>query len=181
MKLGNQYIIPFKGLKDGEHDFRFSLEQKFFDEHELLESPGGDINVNIVLNKMTTMLTLSVSIEGEIDLQCDRCLDYFKFQVKYTGRLVVKFGETSDKDNDEMWFIHPNEHELNLEQYLYECLSLSLPIRKIHPDKPNGESNCNPEMLKKLESHKLKHKLLEEYNDPRWNGLKDLLNDTNNN
>lgn len=181
LKLGNQYIIPFTGLKDGEHDFNFRVEKQFFDDHELLESPGGDIDVSILLGKKTNMLTLHIKISGTIEIQCDRCLDYFNYPVDYTANLVVKFGDEEDLSNDELWILHHNEHELNMEQFIFECISLSLPIQKIHPEKADGSEGCNPEMLDRLNDHKAEYHDHKQETDPRWNGLKDLLNDTNKN
>jgi uncharacterized metal-binding protein YceD (DUF177 family) len=52
---------------------------------------------------------------------------------------------------------------------------LALPIRKIHPDDSNGNSTCDPVMLKKLEDLRVE----ESENDPRWDELKKLMNNNN--
>ena len=52
--------------------------------------------------------------------------------------------------DDEIIFLHPEDYQLDLKHYLYECISVSLPYRKVHPDLPDGESGCDPEMLEKL-------------------------------
>lgn len=180
LKLGNQYIIPFKGLKDGEHDFRIDFDRKFFEDHEVLEASDGMIRADIVLNKKPTMLSLSIYMEGSIHIQCHRCLDYFDHPVRFQSDLIVKFGEDEGDSNDEIWILPPESHELDLEQYLFENIGLSLPIQRVHPDDPKGRSGCDPEMIEKLETHSAAVKDADE-TDPRWNELKKLLNDTNNN
>lgn len=178
MKLVNQYIIPFKGLKEGNHEFEFDFPEKFFKEHKVLESTNGNIKAVVHLVKSPNILSLAVQLKGFMQIQCDRCLDNFDFPIRYNGHFVVKFGENIEDSTDEIWILHPNEFELNLEQYFFECLGLSLPIQRVHPDDADGNSSCNKEMLSILESHNTRN-----YNepDPRWNTLRDLLDNTNNN
>ena len=180
MKLVNQYIIPFKGLKEGDHEFEFKFSDKFFKEHRVLESPNGSIKAIVDLVKDPTMLYFSVLLEGRMQLKCDRCLDYFDYPVRYSDRFVVKFGENIEESTDEIWILRPNEFELDLEQYFFECLGLSLPIQRVHPDVKDGISSCNAEMLALLGSHFSQNNTKDEP-DPRWNALKKLLDNTNTN
>jgi uncharacterized metal-binding protein YceD (DUF177 family) len=178
LKLVNQYIIPFSGLKNGEHKFSFNFEQKFFDEHEVQGTRGGNLKAIVWLDKKTNLLDLEIGIDGIIEIQCDKCLEYFDFPIRYRGELVVKFGEDPASGTDEIWILRPEDHKLELEQYFFECISLSLPIQRVHPDRSPGVSACNPEMLKLLESYSSKDSDKKEP-DPRWNKLKNLLNDSN--
>lgn len=180
MKLVNQYIIPFKGLKEGDHEFEFNFTDKFFKEHEVLESPNGSLYAVVDLVKSTTMLSFSVLLKGNMQIQCDRCLEYFEFPVWYTDRFVVKFGENIEESTDEIWILHPNEFELDLEQYFFECLGLSIPIQRVHPDDAEGNSSCNSEMLALLGSLVSRKSKVNEP-DPRWNALKNLLDNNNTN
>jgi uncharacterized metal-binding protein YceD (DUF177 family) len=156
LKIDNEYIIQFKGLKEGVHDFAFTIEKPFFEAFEYLTVPDGHVNVKVVLNKMSAFLDLDFNLKGEMQVQCDRCLEYFDLPVDYNGHLVVRFSETEKDPDEEVIWIHSDEYELDLKHYLYECLSLSIPIRKVHPDLPDGESGCNPEMLKKLDEYLIK-------------------------
>ena len=76
--------------------------------------------------------------------------------------------------------MHPNESEIDLKQYFFECIELSLPLQKVHPDNPDGSIGCDQEMLRIIKNHSINDSKEEEI-DPRWNKLKDLLNDINNN
>ena len=62
-----------------------------------------------------------------------------------------------------------------LEQYFFECIRLSLPIQRIHPDNLAGNSGCNSEMLSILNKHNSSFEEKKEI-DPRRDKLKDLLN-----
>ena len=178
MKLVNQYRIPFTGLKEGEHEFTFGFGEKFFNNYEVLDARTGKIEALVLLEKKSNMLTLNIQLRGILDLQCDRCLDTFSYPIAYSGSLIVKFGFNEEESTDEIWVVNPNEYELDLEQYFFECISLSLPIQRIHPDDLSGKSGCNSEMLNILNTHKISSTGEKKENDPRWDKLKDLLNNT---
>jgi uncharacterized metal-binding protein YceD (DUF177 family) len=176
LELVNQYIIPIKSLTDGEYDFQFDLGKPFFDEHELLEARDGNIVFFVSLAKKPQLLTLNIRMTGWILIPCDRCLDDISFPVSYEGKIIVKFSEVIEESTDEIWVLHPNDYEIDLKQYFFDCTGLSLPLQKFHPDNPDGTSGCNQEMLKMIGIHSLSDNDNEEI-DPRWNKLKDLLND----
>jgi uncharacterized metal-binding protein YceD (DUF177 family) len=56
--------------------------------------------------------------------------------------LVVKFSDETDYYDGEVMWISPAEDYLDLTQYIYESIVLSLPYSRVHAD---GE--CNPDML----------------------------------
>ena len=78
-----EYDIKFTGLKLGHHTFEFELNQKLFDAFEISEIDGGQINVNIDLEKQSTMLVVKFHLVGSADSICDRCTDPLKFDVDY--------------------------------------------------------------------------------------------------
>jgi uncharacterized protein len=153
LKIDNQYIIPFKGLKEGIHRFPFHISGRFFEDYEKLDVPGGDISVQVKMDKKPALLDLEIEMEGKIEVQCDRCLEYFSMPVFYQGHLVVKFSETYKEPDDEVIFLHPDDNQMDLKHYFYECLFLSIPMRKVHPDRPDGTPGCDKEMLEKLREH----------------------------
>ena len=182
MKLVNQYIIPFKGLHEGEHEFSYEIGEAFFEEYSSLEIRTGALQVNVLLNKKSNFLELSVSLIGRMEIQCDRCLEYFTFPLSYSGDLFVKFKETPEEPDDKVIFLHPSDDLLDLEQFFVDCIGLSLPIQKFHPDNDDETSGCDIEMLEKLDELAYKDSSeKEEAIDPRWVKLKDLLNEGNKN
>jgi uncharacterized protein len=178
LKVGNQYIIPFKGLKEGKHNFQFQIKKKFFEENETLEIPDGLLDVDVILSKKSTFLFLEISIRGEIEMVCDRCLEVFRDTLNYVGQLYVKFKEEPEEPDENVMFLHPNEDSLDLSQYLFDSIGLSIPIQRVHPVNADGEPGCNKDMLSILNEHNSKN-TDNEVKDPRWLKLKDLLNDGN--
>ena len=136
------YTIAYKGLKNGSYDFDFQVDNKLFEAYEAEEILGGDCRVKVVLNRSESMLEAHVEIEGEVICECDRCLEECSIAIDYAGDLVVKFSDESDYYDGEVMWISPSEDMLNLTQYIYESIILSLPYSRVHKD---GE--CNPAML----------------------------------
>jgi hypothetical protein len=63
--------------------------------------------------------------------------------------LVVKYGDktTPLDEADYVITIGDDDDFLDLSQHIYEYVVLSLPARRVHPDLPDGQPGCNPEML----------------------------------
>ena len=136
------YKIAYKGLKNGSYDFDFKVDNALFETFETEEIKGGDCDVRVVLNRSESMLELSISIDGEVICECDRCLEDCPIAIEYDGELVVKFSDESDYYDGEVMWISPSEDMLDLTQYIYESIVLSLPYSRVHE-----EGECNPEML----------------------------------
>ena len=136
------YKIAWKGLKNGSYDFDFKVDNALFEAYETEEIKGGACDVRVELNRSESMLEAHIEIEGEVICECDRCLEDCPIAIDYEGDLVVKFSDESDYyDGDVMW-ISPSEDMLDLTQYIYESIVLSLPYSRVHE-----EGECNPDML----------------------------------
>jgi len=180
LKGGNQYIIPFKGLKEGIHSFNFKIGKEFFEENLALEIPDGLLTAEVVLDKKVGLLVLDVKLKGYVELVCDRCLEYFNYQLNYKGQLFIKFKEDIEEPDENVIFLHPKEDLIDLNQYFFDCIGLNIPIQKFHPEDDNGELTCNKEMLKILDNYYFNKKHSNNENiDPRWSKLKDFLNEGN--
>ena len=177
MKSLKEYSIKFKGLKDGIHVFNYEVDDRFFEKFEKSEVEKADITIKLTLNKRPQYLELDFDLAGIVNVQCDRCLDYFNLPIEYQGRLYVKFVSEATEVHDEtsdMVVMSQGESELNIAQYIYEFIILSLPYQRVHPDDENGESMCNEEMLKRLEDYEIDES--DNSIDPRWEKLKSIKN-----
>lgn len=172
--MSRQYIIPIGGLKDGNHKFDFEIGNRFFESFEESEVKEGELAAEVSLEKRSTHIDLLIKIKGSIMISCTRCLEIFPWPVKSESRLLVKFGNSEEEIDPEIIYLPHGENELDLKQHLFEDILLALPIRRIHPDDSEGNSTCDPVMLKKLEDLRISE---EPDTDPRWNELKKLMND----
>ena len=92
--------------------------------------------------------------------------------------VVVQFGDTFNDENEELLILPHGEHQVDVSQYMYEMIVLSIPLKRIHPGVKDG--TLKSEAIEKLEQLKVKAKKEEtkkEETDPRWDQLKKLLTD----
>lgn len=142
MELEQKYSIAYKGLKNGLHEVDFDVDGALFKAYESKEIKDGRCKVHVVMDKSDTQLILDVTIDGHVVCECDRCLEDCTIPVHFDGRLTVFVSDNQGEyDGDYMW-ISPDEEDINLMQYIYESIVLSLPYRRVHPD---GE--CDPDMM----------------------------------
>ncbi|MCE1198974.1 MAG: DUF177 domain-containing protein [Marinilabiliales bacterium] len=172
MNYLSQYSLQFSGLSEGKHQFDFSVDDRFFEEFEGSEVEKGSLNVRILLEKRSTYLKLQFSLDGTVELICDRCLETFSHPVRTDRELLVKFSEKEMEDEAELIYLRPSDFQVEVAQYIYEFIILSLPIRRLHPEGNDGKSLCDPLMLKKLEELRYHGHDKDEPADPRWNDLK---------
>ena len=175
MNYLSQYTIPFSGLKEGKHLFDFTADQRFFAGFEESEIEKGSVNIQVELEKRSTYLRLTFMLEGEVELICDRCLEAYLQPIKSSNIMLVKFSETETDDGDEVIYIHPGSYQVEVAKLIYEFIVLSIPIRHVHPEDQDGNSLCDPEMLKKLDEYKANDLADNDPIDPRWNDLKKII------
>ena len=177
-KVTNEYLIPFVGLKIGKHQFDYQINKKFFDAFDYHEFEACDIKVDIVLEKKSTMLELSFKHKGTVNVPCDLTGEFFDLPIKGKIKVVVQFGEQFNNDNEELLILPHGEHQIDLKQYIYEMIVLSVPLKKTHPGIKDGTLQTPAlDKLKELTVNNQKQSIKEEEIDPRWDELKKLLTD----
>lgn len=140
-----RYSIAYKGLKNGLHDFDFKVGRELFEAFGNAEISDGDCDVHVRLDRAETMLTADVTVEGWVVVACDRCLEDCRLPIRYEGRLLVKFSDPAGEYDGEVLWLLPGTDEVDLAQYIYESIVLSLPYRRVHP-----EGECDPGMLERF-------------------------------
>ena len=172
-----EYLIPFSGLKIGKHQFDYQLDNTFFKHFDYDEFNDASIKVNIVLEKKTTMLELDFKHKGTVNVPCDVSGEEFDLPIKGKFKLLVKFGDEFNDENEELLILPHGEFQFSVAHYIYETIVLSVPLRRVHPGIKDGSLT---EVIQKLESLAPKEGKAEEQKDdidPRWENLKKLLTD----
>ena len=179
MKNTKEYLIPFIGLKLGKHHFEYQISNAFFEIFDYNEYQDSNIKVNVVLEKKSTLLELSFKHKGFVKVPCDLTSEDFDMPIKGKMKLIVRFGEEFNNDNEELLILPHGEFEIDIAQYIYEMIVLSVPLRRVHPGIKDG--SLQTEALTKLNElavKEIKEENKEEENiDPRWDKLKQLLTD----
>lgn len=167
LETSNQYKLAFKGLEDGNHTFTMKIGVAFIELFEIETLLDADVLVTIGMIKRGTMLELQIEGGGKITVACDRCLESLQQPVSFVNNVIVKTNAAKTELIDEsLIHITPQTDLLDLAQYLYESLMVSLPLKMAH-----AVGKCNKEMLEKLKPNKTKK---DNTGDPRWDALKNI-------
>jgi uncharacterized metal-binding protein YceD (DUF177 family) len=136
------FIIPYAGLKSGEHRFSFIADDLFFQSFPDSYLKKGSVKADLVFDKRNNMVTLLFSFKGKVEVECDRCAEPYFQPIKDKREFIIKF--TADEvDDDEVVYLPLETSEINVAEYLYESVLLSLPLRCVHPN-----DGCSPEALR---------------------------------
>ena len=172
----DDFLICFDGLELGDYEYHFLLDDTFFKKLEYSEIQEGRIEVSAVLRKTERLLDWTFQFNGNVTIPCDKCGDDFSAEIDKEDALVVRFGPEEDED-DGIIILKQTAYEFDISHYLFETINLNLPIRRVHPDK-DGESTCNPEVMKYFQDEEIEFIEEDDNIDPRWAELKKL--NTNN-
>lgn len=156
LKRFSEYTIPFGSISNGLHEFEFELVDAFFGLFPESEIQSADVLVKIEMIRQERQLEFHFELDGWVMQPCDRCLEEYKQPVSGEFGLYGKFGHGNNEDEFDVVWIEPDEYQIDLSQYLYEYIVLSLPMRKVHPDKAGGKPGCDPGMLDLLKNFSVK-------------------------
>jgi uncharacterized metal-binding protein YceD (DUF177 family) len=163
------YLIQFRGLSIGNHEFEFKVNNTFFEAFNYSELKAGELDVKLNFEKQETMLVIDFSLNGFVNVICDRCLEDFDFPINHDVQLIVQFGASFQELSEEIVVIPENAYEIDVAPYIYEYINLALPIQKIHQEDSEGNSQCVNDMTDKLDELSGEQQI-----DPRWEALKNL-------
>jgi uncharacterized metal-binding protein YceD (DUF177 family) len=173
-----KYDIDLKTMEVDEKEFTYSLDDDFFAALETQDIKRGQVEACVHVKKLAGSFELNMHINGQIIIQCDRCLDDMIQPVEASNKLFVKFGPAYLDEGDDLIIVPEEKGTVNVAWFLYEIIALSIPIQHTHA---SGE--CNEEMMRILKEHS--GQFMEDETgesnegndvDPRWNDLKKLLN-----
>ena len=171
-----EFDIPFSGLKQGKHGFSYDIDNTFFDSFGYDEFNAVNITVKVILNKTTTIMELDFDADGTVNVDCGITSEPYEQPITSSSRLIVKFGDSYNDEDDEILILPHGEHQLNIAQFVYEMLVLAVPLKRVHPGIADG--TLKSEVLDRLEELQPKEKKdNKKGNDPRWDELKKLLTD----
>ena len=171
------------------HEYSYLLENQFFIDIDGDQVQKGKVDVHLTVKRSSMMFEMNFQIQGVVLVPCDRCLDDVEIPIDTQNRLVVKFGKEYTEESDEVVVVPEDEGAINLAWFLYEFIALAIPMKHVH-----APGKCNKTMSSKLRKHTTRSldnadededdESIEEdvpvATDPRWDGLKALLENDNN-
>lgn len=169
MNYLKEFLIPFRGLSIGVHNYKWEISHKFFEAFDNSEIDDATIEVELNLEKQERMMICNFVLTGSITVKCNRCLNDLELPVDLNETLYVKLGAERVEESEDVVTIPDTEYRIDVGTLINEYITLSIPLKKVHPVNENGESGCDSDMIKKLEELSGKNKV-----DPRWEQLKNL-------
>jgi uncharacterized metal-binding protein YceD (DUF177 family) len=169
MGQNDDMTIRFSGLKSGNYNYHFTLNEEFFEEWKNEEIEGGKVEIEVKMERLERMLMFTFSLSGEIATPCDRCLGRVMVPIAGEEHLCVRFSDTETCENEDVVVLPENAFEIDLTQWLYEYVAVRIPMQHIHPD---GE--CDPEVTRYIQVESDERKEESDEVDPRWEALKGL-------
>ncbi|MEP7232952.1 MAG: DUF177 domain-containing protein [Ginsengibacter sp.] len=181
--MGNrrEYEIAFVGLKPGIHEYTYRVDEKFFANYTQADFTNCEASIKLSLEKNTSFMMLKFEVGGSVNVTCDRCGNTLPMDLWDEFNMVVKQVENPDEMNaneedPDIFYISRTESHLHLADWIYEFVSLSVPMQRMCSEKEMGGPQCNKEiltMLKKMESG------VTENNHPLQKGLEKFKKNNN--
>jgi len=169
LKYFKQFDIKLSTLIIGLHEFNLIIDKTFFTKHLNEEIKDANIDILLKVNKKETLYLFDFTLNGNITLQCDVCLEDMEYPIETEEELIVKVSLKAGQQEDQnIVFISPNEQTYNVEQIIYEIIYAQVPMRKAHQD---INKSCDQEMIQWIAQTSIKQT---QDTDPRWEALKNL-------
>ena len=151
--MNEDLIIPLNGLTAGKKEIFAHVGKEFFDSFENEEIFDADLQIRILLEKSGRYIGVDCDVEGEVTVECDRCLDMVDMPIDTHISLSVKFGdeeasEMVQEGEREVVFVKEDEAVLDMSQIIYDYACLALPMQRTHED-----GDCNPDAMKYFGAH----------------------------
>ena len=165
------YKVNIIGLSQKAHHFDFDLDDGFFKLYGTSLLAGGRFSAGIALDKRETLIEVNFQIRGVAHLVCDRSLEPFDFPLEIQRKILFKYGEEEKELSEEIILITHKKVSLDIGQFLFELIVVSLPMKRLHPKFQNEvlqESEIQLVYSSPVDSKE------EDTIDPRWEKLKKL-------
>jgi uncharacterized protein len=175
MGVSNLYSLPYLGMKDGLHKYHFTAGNDFFAAFEHSPIHQGDFEINLEVDKRGYLSEFVFEISGKAKAVCDRCLADINLPVAGHYVLHSKLS-TEEVEDDEIISIKPDQSHLDLSQYIYEMICLSLPLTNVYDCENEMPRICDDAVLSKLASGD-NTKEADKPDSIVWQNLKGLIED----
>lgn len=186
MSRRREFEIAFVGLKPGVHEYSYEIGDRFFEAYQQQDFRNCHARVKLLLDKKSSFMLLRFEIGGQLEVTCDRCNSLLPLELWDEFTITVKMVEEPELMNDQeddpdVYYISRGESHLDVANWIYEFINLSIPMQKTCAFENMDGPHCNPaamDMLKKLGAEEDKKE--GKSGNPIWKGLekfRDLENE----
>ncbi len=184
MSSNHEYEIAFVGLKLGTHIYEYNIDDLFFDDFGEREFTNCKAHITLTLEKQTSFMQLKFDIGGTAQVLCDRCSNDLQMQLWDEFTVYVKYDDNphtmnANEEDPDVFYISKGESLLDIKNWLYEFVVLSLPNQKGCSEEEVGGPQCNTEVLAYLK--KSEENVSHTQTNNLWKDLPNIDNDNNKN
>lgn len=174
-----EFEIVFVGLKPGIHEYAYTISDRFFERFQQQDFRNCKANVRLQLDKKNGFMLLKFEIGGVLEVTCDRCNNNLPLELWDEFNITVKMVENPDimngqEDDPDVYYIDRGESHIDVADWIYEFINLSIPMQKSCGLEKMDGPHCNRaalDLLKKMESEETEKK-----ENPIWKGLEKFKN-----
>lgn len=170
------FSLRFNHLPAGEHEFDYRIDDTFFKDREGSLIHAADVMVTAILHKSAGSMQLELMMSGVVSVECVRCLELFKLPLDIHRTLIVRMVEQPSVEEDDVDAITISRTaiSIDLEQAIYDFLTLEIPYSPVHPDKVDGSEGCKAGESAPDSKEPPASREDSEKNDDRWAALKKI-------
>lgn len=174
MSNRREFEIAFVGLKPGIHLYEYKVEDKFFVAYGEQDFSNCSTNIKLSLDKKSGFILLKFDIDGTVDAGCDKCGNTLPLQLWDEFNIIVKMVDDPNMMNEQeedpdIYYISRGESHLQIADWVFEFINLSIPLQKRCKPEELGGLKCNIEVLDKLK--KMEEEATKDSSPTLWKGL----------
>lgn len=136
--------IDLRKATNAPIDLQLTLGDTYFaalDQEEIL---GGEVEVKLHVKATAgDSFRIDVSINGQVRVICDRCLEELTLPVTADETITLRYGDAATEQDEayDVIVIPFTANTYDLSWDVYEFIALALPLQRTH-----DEGQCNEEM-----------------------------------
>jgi uncharacterized metal-binding protein YceD (DUF177 family) len=174
MSRRREFEIAFVGLKPGVHEFNYSITDKFFEPFQQQDFSHCKANVKLLLDKKSSFMLLKFEIGGTLEVTCDRCTNTLPLELWDEFNITVKMVEEPElmngqEDDPDMYYIAQGESHIDVANWIYEFINLTIPMQKTCGYDEMDGPYCNKKVMDVLKKMEPEENEIKE--NPIWKGL----------
>ena len=174
MGRNRDFEIAFVGLKPGVHEFNYTIDDRFFEAFQQQDFKNCEAKVKVALDRKSGFMQMKFEVGGTLEVICDRCNSNLPLQLWDDFNITVKMVEEPDlmnnqEEDPDMYYIAQGESHIDVSNWIYEFINLSIPMQKTCTYEKMDGPHCNPKALDALK--KIVPEVKENKENPIWKGL----------
>lgn len=140
MKYLNDFFpISIKEISHKQRDWQFDIDKYFTSAPvDILKTASGECLVSAY--NASSCVIADVHICGKIELCCDRTLKVFDHPIDIKHKHFFRLGSNFEEEAHNVTVVSRSTDQISFGSLVYEKLLLAIPMKKIHPDEIDNDS-----------------------------------------